>query len=114
MSGYSVAVYVSYATGATRGRQLAPTPGDRRTEPTIRAIRAWLDLMRPTWLGALDVGEPGFIALVLDDEGEPARTFEYGRDPDAEPIEHGRASLRAMQTTTATSTPNETDEGATT
>lgn len=99
---YSATVFISYAPGSQRGRKLA-----ERDEPTMAAVEAWLERLRPTWLAALEDGDPGFIALVVDDDGEPACTFEYGRDPDAPPIRTGRKTLRSMRRTTPTPTTKE-------
>ncbi len=92
---YSIAVHVSYAAGAERGRLLALRESSR-----LGDVEKWLERMRATWLGALDVGDPGFIALVVDDDNEPACTFEFGRDPDMPPIRTGRRTLRVMKQAT--------------
>lgn len=103
---YSVTVYVSYAADAERGRRLATRTGIERIEDVV----SWLERMRATWLAALDVGDPGFIALVVDDDNRPARTFEFGRDSTAPPIRHGRKTLRAMKAVRVTT---ETEGGTT-
>jgi hypothetical protein len=96
---YSVSVHISYAAGAERGRRLA-----YREETRLADVKNWLERMRSTWLGALDVGDPGFIALVVDDDNEPACTFEFGRDPDAAPIRTERKTLQAMRAIQQTTT----------
>ena len=96
---FSVSVHISYAPGAARGRRLA-----YREESRLADVEKWLERTRATWLGALDVGDPGFIALVVDDDNEPACAFEYGRDPDAPPIRTGRKTLQAMRAIQQTTT----------
>jgi hypothetical protein len=92
---YSVSVYTHAAFGsAIAPRLLVPEP---YRFATLKAARAWLSRMAATWIGALFDGEDGFSGCVLDEDGSEALTVEYGRDPDAEPIEHDRASLREMK-----------------
>ncbi len=91
---YSVTVTAKSLLPARAARLLVPDP---REVSTIREARAWLSRMAGTWCAALLPTEAGFIGLVVDEDGKPARTIEYGVDPDVEPVEHDRDALAAMR-----------------
>jgi hypothetical protein len=91
---YAVTVHAHSMVAERAPRLLVPAP---RRVATLKDARAWLYMMRGTWLDALLPTEDGFSGSVLDEDGSEALTVEYGRDPDAEPIEHDRASLREMK-----------------
>lgn len=94
MSAYSVTVAARSLIPSVPERLLVPTP---REVATLAEARMWLKMNRATWIGALLPTEGGFVGLVVDDDGEPARTYDYDRDPDVAPIVHGRQTLREMR-----------------
>ena len=91
---YWTTVAVPCAPPSLVGRLLVPTP---HAESTLRDVRSWMRRNAKTWTDALLPGEPGFTGFVVDQDGEPALTVEYGLDADAEPVEHTRAELAAMR-----------------
>jgi len=95
MRSYTVTVAARSLVPAREERLLMPAP---RPVATLREARAFLQRMRPTWLGSecLLPTESGFVGYVVDDEGVAALSIEFGRDGE-EPIEHGREELEAMR-----------------
>lgn len=108
---YAVTVHAHSMIAARASRLLVPKP---RHVPTLKAARSWLSMMRATWTDALLPSEDGFSGSVLDEDGSEALTIEYGRDPDAEPVEHDRASLREMKAHRPTTKTTTTTSGGTT
>ena len=105
---YSVTVLARSLMPARGGRPLVPEP---RGHATLAQARGWVWRNAATWCSALLPTEEGFSAFVLDEDGSEALTLEYGRDPDAQPVEHDRESLREMKAarpkTKTTTTTNE-------
>lgn len=93
---YSITVHTHSLALDLPARLLVPEPYRVRT---LKAARAWLDMMAPTWRDpeVLRPTEGGFSGAVLDEDGSVALVREYGRDPDAETVEHDRAALREMK-----------------
>lgn len=78
-------------------------PSQRALVPTLceasaRTAESLVARMKETWRAALSGDEVSFIALVLDDEGLPLKSWEHPRGGFGDDgIETGRATLRAMK-----------------
>jgi len=95
---YSVTVAGRATEPGRCGRLLVPEP---RAVASLREARRWMSRMAATWCAALLPSEEGFSGFVLDDDGTEALALEYGRDPDALPVEHDRDDLEELKKTTA-------------